>query len=72
MTQVVRRVEVVLTEAGGGAHVVRMGALPGVLPWTAIKGVPANLCTATLSEDGVNIDFHDLMGNLVTRAPYLT
>ena len=72
ISEVVRRVEVTVLEAGGGLHVVRLGAHNGAVPWTSLAGVPANLCTATLSEDAVNIEFHDLQGNLITRAPFLT
>ena len=72
LTQVVRRVEVVMTEGGGGLHTVVAGSHTGAVPWGAISGVPPNLCTASLSADGVCIEFHDLEGRLISRAPFLT
>lgn len=70
--EVVRRVEVVIAEGGGGLHTVTAGSHAGAVPWSALTSVPSNLCTASLSGDALSIEFHDLHGNLITKAPYLT
>ena len=71
LTQVIRRVEVTVHEAGGGVHEVTVGSHPASVPWSALTSVPANLCLATVTEDQVSIEFRDLAGNLISKAPYL-
>lgn len=71
ITEIVRRVEVTIQEVGGGAHSVVVAGTTHSLPWSSVTGKPSNLCTATLSEDEVSIEFYDLAGNLITKAPFL-
>lgn len=71
LREVVRHVEVTLREREGGAFAVCSGVAAGTLPWSALRSVPANLCVATVTDDEVSIEFRDLQGQLITRAPYL-
>lgn len=83
LTQVIRRVEVTMQEsggkihhvtvheAGGGGHQVTLGSPPDPVPWSALTSIPANLCLATVAEDGLTIEFRDLAGHLISKAPYL-
>lgn len=72
ITEVVRHVEVNLQEGSGARYAVSVGAMPAAVPWSALTSVPANLCVAQVTEDEVSIEFRDLAGNLITRAPFLT
>ncbi|TDU64112.1 hypothetical protein EI77_04296 [Prosthecobacter fusiformis] len=71
LTQIIRRVEVTVQEGGGGTHQITVGSHPGSVPWSALTSVPANLCLATVTEDRLSIEFRDLAGNLISKAPYL-
>lgn len=71
ITQIVRSIEVSITDAGGRITTIITADRPANVPWSAITSKPDNLCLMTVDDDQLFVEFRDLAGNLITKVPYI-
>ncbi|MES2737238.1 MAG: hypothetical protein V4672_13020 [Verrucomicrobiota bacterium] len=70
ITQIVRSIEVSITQVDGSTTVV-MGSRPANVPWSAVTAKPDNLCTFRIDDAQLYVELRDLNGNIITKVPYI-
>lgn len=71
IVEVVRAAEVNITDAGGTTITIIHATRPANVPWSAVTGIPENLCFFQITDDQLFVEIKDLAGTLITKVPYI-